>query len=200
MNKNKFSIQKKLHKNNLLKNRGFTIVETLVAVAILMISIAGPLVVATKGLMAALVSKDQMIASYLAQDTMETIKNIRDNNLATSPTPLPWDTDLGYSNGLGQCSGNTGKLCDINSIDGNSWYGCAANDPCIIYYNNSTGYTHDAGSATKTIFTRHYYFENITYTPPSSDPEVRVHVLIDWNEGTVPYQVHLTSQLVASKL
>jgi Tfp pilus assembly protein PilV len=63
---------------NINKNKnqkGFTIVETLVAVTILMISIAGPLTVANKGLLAAINAKDQMIASYLAQDAMEYVKN-----------------------------------------------------------------------------------------------------------------------------
>jgi Tfp pilus assembly protein PilV len=62
-------------------SRGFTIIETLVAVTILMIAVAGPLVVASKGLNAALYARDQVIASYLAQESMEAIKNQRDNNI-----------------------------------------------------------------------------------------------------------------------
>ena len=62
------------------KNTGFTLVETLVAIAILMIAIAGPLTVAEKGLSAAIYARDKLIGSYLAQDGMEAIKNIVDTN------------------------------------------------------------------------------------------------------------------------
>lgn len=65
---------------NINNNKGFTIVETLVAITILMISIAGPLTIAQKSLTAANQAKDQVTASYLAQDLMEYIKNARDNN------------------------------------------------------------------------------------------------------------------------
>ena len=45
-----------------------------------MIAIASPMLLAQKGLMTATLSKDQMIASFLAQDAIESIKNIRDQN------------------------------------------------------------------------------------------------------------------------
>src|ERR1035437_7381734 len=64
----------------LSNSSGFTLVETLVAIAILMIAIAGPLTVAEKGLSASIYARDQLMASYLAQDAMESIKNIVDSN------------------------------------------------------------------------------------------------------------------------
>jgi len=60
-------------------NKGFTLIETLVAITILMISIVGPLTIAQKSLTAATIAKDQVIASFLAQELMEQIKNDRDN-------------------------------------------------------------------------------------------------------------------------
>jgi prepilin-type N-terminal cleavage/methylation domain-containing protein len=59
-------------------NKGFTLIETLVAITILMISIAGPLTIAQKSLTAATIAKDQVIASFLAQEMIEQIKNDRD--------------------------------------------------------------------------------------------------------------------------
>ncbi|OHA16307.1 MAG: hypothetical protein A2830_00175 [Candidatus Taylorbacteria bacterium RIFCSPHIGHO2_01_FULL_44_110] len=61
------------------KDGGFTIVETLVAITVLMIAIAGPLVAANKSLTAALYAKNQMTASFLAQEAMELIKETKNN-------------------------------------------------------------------------------------------------------------------------
>ncbi len=66
-------------KKNILKiNRGFTLVEALVAISILMVAIAAPMSLAQKGTGATEFSTDQMIATYLAQDAIEAVKNIRD--------------------------------------------------------------------------------------------------------------------------
>lgn len=61
-------------------NRGFTILETMVAVFILMLAITGPMVFAQSGLRTSFLARDQITAFFLAQDAIETIKNIRDDN------------------------------------------------------------------------------------------------------------------------
>lgn len=187
--------------------RGFTIVETLVAIAVLMIAVAGPLVVATKGLTSALVSKDQMVASYLAQDTMETIKNVRDNNLpgviATYPSDVAghWLSGLGYIAGS-QCYSDA-HGCDVNGVDSISPITvCDAISPYTtcgvpLYFKDGLGYTHNSSiGGYPTVFYRHYYFE--VRNDNNGKPEVTAHVIVDWNEGTVPYQIHLVSELVAT--
>lgn len=60
--------------------KGFTLIETLIAVLLLTTAVAGPLTIASKGLSAALVARDQMIAFYLAQDGVEYVRFIRDSN------------------------------------------------------------------------------------------------------------------------
>ncbi len=57
---------------------GFTLLEALVAISILMVAVAAPITIAQKGLASAVYSKDQMVAAYLAQDAIEYIKNRRD--------------------------------------------------------------------------------------------------------------------------
>lgn len=71
-------IIKKIKINN--TNRGFTILETLVAIFILVLAITGPMVFAQSSLRTAFLSRDQITAFFLAQDAIETIKNIRDDN------------------------------------------------------------------------------------------------------------------------
>src|SRR5579872_5742052 len=92
--------------NYLNHQKGFTIIETLVAIAVLMIAIVGPLTIAEQALTQATFSKDQMIASYLAEDAMESIRNIRDNNLLTG-------NGTSWLSGLSGCTASS--LCGIET-------------------------------------------------------------------------------------
>jgi len=177
-----------------MKNRGFTIVETLVAITVLMISVAGPLVVASKGLSAALYARDQVIASYLAQESMEVIKNTRDNNLAEGRV---WLTGIIDSP---NCTSSTNP-CDASAISLTSppttLTRCSAGS-CPIYFNSGTGYVTSSSGATPTIFKRYYYLTkpNPAAACTTAETECQVNVYVIWNEGTVPYSVELKSELV----
>lgn len=181
----------KIQKKNIRErdnSAGFTIVETLIAITVLMIAIAGPLVIATRSLNTALVSKNQMVASYLAQESMEMIKNQRDANVSAG---LGWLDGFDYPT---DCSLSTNTQCDIDGVDtGFNYIASCQPQGCAIYFDSSTGYNHsnvgyDSG------FKRRFYFEDKGTN--NSKPEVLVHVFVDWNEGTVPYEIYLTSQLV----
>lgn len=73
-------IDKNIQKNKTTQQGGFTIIETLVAIFILLVSTTGPLSFAQSGLRSSFLARDQVTAFYLAQDAIETLKNIRDNN------------------------------------------------------------------------------------------------------------------------
>ena len=60
--------------------RGFTLIETLIAISVLLLAITGPLTIATRGLTSAAFARDQVAAYYLAQEAVELIRNKRDNN------------------------------------------------------------------------------------------------------------------------
>ena len=99
---------------------GFTLVETLVAIAILMIAIAGPLTVAEKGLSAAIYARNQLMASYLAQDAMESIKNVVDSNELTiaknGNESIPWlSINGGSTNFLSDNCNSSSNLCAIDT-------------------------------------------------------------------------------------
>ena len=60
-----------------MKDKGFTIIESLVAISILVVVITGTLTAIQTGLSSYIFSKDQIIAFYLAQEGFEQIRNIR---------------------------------------------------------------------------------------------------------------------------
>jgi prepilin-type N-terminal cleavage/methylation domain-containing protein len=60
--------------------KAFTLIETMVAISILLISVIGPLEIASKGLFSAIYAKEEITAFYLAQEGVEVIKNVRDSN------------------------------------------------------------------------------------------------------------------------
>jgi prepilin-type N-terminal cleavage/methylation domain-containing protein len=96
-----------------IKNKGFTLVETLVAISILSLAITGPLVIAQKGIGSAVYARDEITAFYLAQEAVEYARNVRDTNRIG-----------GYAGGwLSQfvnanCIDNgSGQRCQVNGIE-----------------------------------------------------------------------------------
>lgn len=137
--------------NRNIKNNGFTLIETLVAVLILSTAIAGPLTIAAKALNVALVAKDQTIAYYLAQDAVEYVRFARDTNRLGGGD---WLTGVGATNGvnLTNCTGANG--CSIDSsastITACSSAACTQGN---LKYNSSTRFYSTTGAVLPT-FTR----------------------------------------------
>ncbi len=75
----KYTPKKISHKKSF--TRGFTIIETLVAVSIVLIAVTATFSAAQAGLSSTYVVRDQITAMFLAQEAMEGVKNIKDSNL-----------------------------------------------------------------------------------------------------------------------
>src|SRR3989344_8026028 len=60
--------------------RGFSLIETLVAVVILVSAIVGPLTLAQRSIHSAVYARDQVTASFLAEEVIEYIRMARDGN------------------------------------------------------------------------------------------------------------------------
>lgn len=176
---------------NRTNETGFTIIETLVAVTVLMIAVAGPLVVAGKGLIGAEIGKNQLIASYLAQESMEVLKNIRDNNVDDE---IDWLTDLTTCN-------YTAK-CDASSIGfglGPSVKTDCGAGYCRLYLDSSVGYINTNTGAPASKFQRAFYLHDAgTTNQCSSVSECTVTVIVQWDESSTSYSVDLTSIITAS--
>lgn len=89
------------------KKSGFTLVETFVAITVLMIAVLGPMSLLSKALKDSIYIRDTITATFLAQEGVEIIIDKRNNGyiLASGTTEhescnLTLDNDLGYN-----CSG-----------------------------------------------------------------------------------------------
>lgn len=153
------------------KQKGFTLVEAMVAISILSMSITGPLLIAQKGIGSAIYARDQITAFYLAQEAVEYIRNIRDTNRIA---------ELGWLTNLDNCVG--GKVCRIdgthldpvgNTVDCSGDNLAGACKP--LWLNNTTKlYGYDESGATKSLFTRSISITN------DADKSARIQVTISW--------------------
>jgi prepilin-type N-terminal cleavage/methylation domain-containing protein len=107
------------------KLKAFTLIETLVAVMILSIAVAGPLTIAARGLNSALIAKDQITAFYLAQDAVEFVRFARDSNRLANGD---WLTGL---NGSGVLVGFSINTCNTSVNAGGCFLDATAQNPAI---------------------------------------------------------------------
>lgn len=136
--------------------KGFTLIETLVAVLLLVGAIAGPLTLASKGLSSALIARDQIVAFYLAQDGVEYVRYVRDSNKLATP-PNPWLT------GLSACTGASG--C---TIDPTSGVVAACSGACAFLNKYDDGSGHVYFSYSQGTQTPQGFLRTITLASPAS--------------------------------
>ncbi|MDP1690213.1 MAG: prepilin-type N-terminal cleavage/methylation domain-containing protein [bacterium] len=64
--------------------KGFTLIETMIAITILTFAMAGPMFTAGRSIVAAQTARDQLTATYLAQEGIEYVRMMRDNEYLTA--------------------------------------------------------------------------------------------------------------------
>ena len=165
------------------KNRGFTIVETLVAVAILMIAIAGPLTIAQKSLISAIYAKDQVTATFLAQDAIEYVKNMRDANVSRW---AEWvDQEMAFNCG----EDGTEPPCNVDTTA--LIYNVTSEYD--LYLLDNRGYFPDSTQGgKKSIFSRQVY---VTPDLSGNGYEAKVKVIVKWRNGKLQNAVTLEEQI-----
>jgi Tfp pilus assembly protein PilV len=175
---------------------GFTIIETLVAITILMIAIVGPITIANKALSASVEAKNQMIASNLATEAIEYLKSLKDGNIRGA---VDWLT------GFGNCTkdGTSGSgACGVQVVSEQPNFNVAMCDSiatgCQLYINPNTGYVMDSSSGnTPTPFTRYVFIGKVS-TYDTSYSDVLVTAVVQWNTGPVPSEVRIQTLMTSS--
>lgn len=170
--------------------KGFTLVETMVAISILMLGILGPLSIASSGLRNSLFAKDQVTAYYLAQEGIEYVRYVRDANYLDSKKP--------WLSGLDKCTDSFG--C---AVDTEAWFttNTEVTTKCTSSYCGDDGllykiasnqhYTHQSSSGnTATPFTRIIIVEKNT-----NNKEIKVTSTVTWQTGAGQKSFTLTENV-----
>ncbi len=152
-------------------NKGFTLIETLVAIAIMMLAVAGPLTISHRAVMSALYARDQVTASYLAQDAVEYIRSVRDSNVVAGGSWLTAPISLAAC---------LGQNCKIDTVAG-TIAACGGSCPALLF-DNSNRYQYATGSLSP--FTRTIRIDNPVAAGETTD-EATVTVTIQWSDSNV---------------
>ena len=155
-------------------NKGFTLIETLIAISILILAVTGAYAAAQNGISSAIFSKDQITAFYLAQEGVEQIRNLRDQNGITGSSWLA---------GIAESASDPcllGSACMVDSVN-NTIAKCTGDEPTPcpnLKLNNNGFYAYDSG--TDTIFNR-----DIRITEVVPGKEVSITSVVTWSKGLV---------------
>lgn len=165
------------------KCRGFTLVETLVAISIFTMSILGLMSVLTSGIADTSYAKKKMVATYLAQEGIEYVRNIRDTNVIPGGAS-GWSAFTGYL-GTGGCA-VAAAGCYVNNMVLSQCTG--AGGSCQnLSYDDTTG-TYGYGGSTDSGFSR-----KITVTIGTN--EVKIISTVSWTQGSGPQSITFSEYL-----
>lgn len=195
----KFLKQKNMGRKTLSSAKGYTLVETLVAISIFTLSILALMSVLASGISNTNYAKQKIIASYLAEEGIEFMRNVRDdymlydnswvnfktaiNKCGTPGTPKNCyfdDQILDFSNPNMPITDNLIKSC-----------GSGVNDPCPnLLFNSNTGkYNYVSGADlgfARTI--------QAVYPGDSSD-DIKILSTVSWKQGSGNYSITFSENL-----
>ncbi|OGF32050.1 hypothetical protein A3H09_01275 [Candidatus Falkowbacteria bacterium RIFCSPLOWO2_12_FULL_45_13] len=152
-------------------NSGISILEVVVAILIITIGLVGVLSLVIQNIRVQYIDKNVLIASGLAQEGLELVRNVRDANWLI-PSNV-WNQDIvGDGTYAIDYSGRNSLNQAVNSL------GQAGTR---LYINNASGlYTHTAAGATATNFYR-------LITAVNNSNYVDVKCAVRWSDGSQNY-------------
>lgn len=152
----------RLNKSLSAGRQGFSLLETTIAIAIMVSAILGPMSISSQSIRSASVARNNIIASNLAQEGLELLKVYRHNNRIAG---RPW------TEGLETCFSQNGCRIDARDLNVQS---CAA--ACSPFKFDDSLKLYNYSSGADTIFSRTINILNITAN------EIRITASVRWND------------------
>ena len=161
-------------------SRGFTLIETMVAITLLTVAITAPMTLATKSLSTAYYARDQIAAYNLAQEAIESVRHIRDGNVLHNALGLTPTYDLLRSTPVNIPT--DGSKFTIDTTDNDKIATCSGTCPPLKETSEGL-YGYASGNDTK-------FIRSVTATflenQDGSDniDEIHVEVEVAWTSGS----------------
>ncbi len=184
--------------------RAFTLVETMVAVTILTFAVVGPMMVASRAIVAAQIARSQLTANYLAQEGIEYVRAMRDNEyLTVRQSQTAWNNFLNGSSGasISQCRTSTCTFDPARTMgtgSGLSLTQCSGSGCTPLYLANGV-YTQQStiSGSVVTPFNRTIQIIDIpgTTDSPVPHPDKRIISKVEWRFHGTLYSVTVTNHL-----
>ena len=171
--------------------KAFTLVETMVAIAVLAIALIGPFLAVDSARDASYVARDELIASSLAQEGMEYVRSVRDDNYLNSRS---WMTGLSSLSCYGSNPGS--NYCTVDPTQGDP--NIAGSKAITAYsslasvhplYLSSTNLYNQQDTGVATRFTRVLQLKFVSAT------EVQPTVTVYWTSAHQTYSITVTDTL-----
>ncbi len=198
-------------------SKGFSLVETLVAVSIFTVSILGLMSVLSSGISNTTYAKQKIIASYLAQEGIEYLRNMRDTYVLYSPGQAGWNDfnkKIAGAAGGTICADPSGNGCyfddqknqaeglfnmfDLSSqpqpINKILIKGCPSGDnggcPSLRYDSSTGKYGYNSG--VDSGFVRQI---KVTRDPVNRPDETKISSIVSWKQVSGEYRITFSESL-----
>lgn len=158
-----------------MKKNSFTLLEAIFAISILVLTMGGSFALISRLLSFSPQTQSKLVASYLAQEGMEIVRNIRDNNWLNPSNPS-WNQGLGDC-GLPSCEYEADYTNPSLSVWGDHYLNIDANGL----------YSYNPGTQTK-------FKRKITISDSGAD-KMALNVEVFWEEKGTTQSVKIMENL-----
>jgi len=192
-----------LHLTSPRAKRAFTLIETLVAITILTLAIVGPLYAANRAIVAARTSRDQLTATYLAQEAIEYVRLMRDDDFlarhqagGSDVSATAWN-DFISGSGAGSIASCRTQTCTLDpwspmgTGSGRALESCTNACQPLVLFGGEYHQSQNASGSTPTPFTRTIRALDL----PGFPNDERIVATVSWSYHGTPYTVSVTDHL-----
>lgn len=185
--------------------QGLTLVESLVAITVLLIGVIGPLEIAARGIGDGIFARNQIAANYLAQEAIELVVNQR-NALARQAQydPPPAGETIFDDPKFNECivfvAASLDNYCQIDALTGDITGGgegaCTAQnkDGCKLVFDTDSYLYRPADTVSNPVGPTFTRLVRILPLDPSHD-QVKVSVIIEWFNKSITKTLTIVEHL-----